>query len=67
MTNPATLLYVRATNAIRGVFEREEGASMVEYALLIALIAMVAFAAVALVGQALDNRYDSIASSVGEA
>lgn len=67
MTNPATLLYVRATNAIRGVFEREEGASMVEYALLIALIAMVAFAAVALVGQALDTRYDSIASSVAEA
>lgn len=67
MTNPATLLYVRATNAIRGVFEREEGASMVEYALLIALIAMVAFAAVALVGQALDTRYDSIASSVAAA
>ncbi len=67
MTNPATLLYVRATNAIRGMFEREEGASMVEYALLVALIAMVAFAAVTLVGQALDTRYDSIASSVAEA
>lgn len=40
---------------------------MVEYALLVALIAMVAFAAVTLVGQALDTRYDSIASSVAEA
>ncbi len=67
MTNPATLLYVRATNAIRGMFDREEGASMVEYALLVALIAMVAFAAVTLVGQALDSRYDSIASSVAAA
>ncbi len=37
---------------------------MVEYAFLIALIAMIAFAAVALVGQALDARYGSIASSV---
>ncbi len=67
MTNPTISLYVRTTNAIRGVFEREEGASMVEYALLVALIAMVAFAAVALVGQALDSRYDSIASSVAAA
>ncbi|MEE8485822.1 MAG: Flp family type IVb pilin [Acidimicrobiia bacterium] len=67
MTNPATLLYMRATNAIRAMFDREEGASMVEYALLVALIAMVAFAAVTLVGQALDSRYDSIASSVAEA
>ncbi len=58
---------MRATNAIRAMFDREEGASMVEYALLVALIAMVAFAAVTLVGQALDSRYDSIASSVAEA
>jgi pilus assembly protein Flp/PilA len=67
MTNSTISLYLRTTNAIRGVFEREEGASMVEYAFLVALIAMVAIAAVALVGQALDTRYDSIASSVAEA
>ncbi len=64
MTNRVTLVYLRTTTAIRGTFEREQGASMVEYALLIALIAMIAFAAVALVGQALDARYGSIASSV---
>ena len=34
--------------------------------MLIALIAMVAFAAVVLVGDALSSRYDSIASSVVE-
>jgi Flp pilus assembly pilin Flp len=55
------------TTAIRGAFEREEAASMVEYALLIALIAMVAIVAVTLVGEALDTRYDSIASSVESA
>ena len=66
MMNRANLLYLRTTNAIRGLFERENGASMVEYALLVSLIAMVAFAAVTLVGQALDSRYDSIASSVAE-
>jgi pilus assembly protein Flp/PilA len=67
MTNPTISLYVRTTNGIRDVFEREEGASMVEYALLVTLIAMVAIAAVVLVGQALDTRYDSIASSVSTA
>lgn len=42
----------------------ERGASLVEYVLLAALIAMVAFAAVALLGEALDEEYGSIASSV---
>lgn len=40
---------------------------MVEYALLIALIAMVAVIAVTAVGNALETRYDSIATSVSNA
>lgn len=61
-----TELYLRARTALHHAFVRDDGASMVEYALLIALIAMIAFAAVTLVGDALSSRYDSIASSVQE-
>lgn len=67
MMTRATLLYVRTTNSLRGLFEREKGASIVEYVLLVTLIAMVAMLAVILVGQALNSRYDSIASSVADA
>ncbi len=40
---------------------------MVEYALLVALIAMVAIAAVTLMGGALDTKYSGIAGSVASA
>ena len=38
----------------------EEGASMVEYALLVALIAIVAIAAIVLVGQAVSGEFSEI-------
>lgn len=40
---------------------------MVEYALLVSLIAMVAFAAVQLAGDSLSERYSSIAQTVSTA
>ena len=61
------LLYLRATSTARTAFDGEDGASMVEYVLLITFIAMVALIAVQLVGQALVERYDSIAASVADA
>ena len=42
----------------------ETGASLVEYALLLALIALVAIAAVQLVGDNVSSDFDSIASSL---
>lgn len=60
----ATQVYLRASKAVGALLEREEGASMVEYAFLIALIAVVAVAAVALFGTALSGNYDRIASSI---
>lgn len=42
----------------------ERGASLVEYTLLVGLIALVAFAAVALFGQTLSGEYSSIASTM---
>lgn len=42
----------------------DRGASMVEYALLTILIAIVALAAVALAGQEVSENYSEIASAV---
>ncbi|MEN8239417.1 MAG: Flp family type IVb pilin [Actinomycetota bacterium] len=67
MMQPMTRLYVRTRTAVGDLLGRQDGASMVEYALLIALIAMVAIVAVTLVGSALDDKYDEIASSVVKA
>lgn len=42
----------------------ERGASMVEYALLVVFIALLAFLAVQFAGQELSGTYDDIGSSV---
>jgi pilus assembly protein Flp/PilA len=42
----------------------EEGATMVEYGLLVALIAMVALVAVTVLGQNLSKLFSTVASSV---
>lgn len=42
----------------------ERGASMVEYALLVVLIAIIAFVAIALAGEELSSTFSDIASSV---
>jgi len=42
----------------------EDGASMVEYALLVALIAIIAIVAVGLVGTAVSDKFDTVADSL---
>ena len=42
----------------------ERGASMVEYALLVSLIAVVCIAAVILLGENLDRKYDAVGDSL---
>ncbi len=42
----------------------QRGASLVEYALLMALIAVVCFAAMQFFGSSLSGRYDSVSSSL---
>ena len=44
--------------------DREEGQDMVEYALVVALIALAAVASTQHVGTALTNRFNSISSAV---
>jgi pilus assembly protein Flp/PilA len=42
----------------------DRGASLVEYALLVALIAMVCIVAIAFVGQSASSRFSNVGSSV---
>ena len=46
--------------------KHEKGASMVEYALLVMMIAMVALLAVALMGSELSGTYSEISSNLVE-
>jgi Flp pilus assembly pilin Flp len=52
---------------IQATLARERGASMVEYALLISMIALVAFIAVAAFGDALGTKNTGIAGSINGA
>ncbi len=45
--------------------ESERGATMVEYAIMVALIAVVSIAAVRLLGTNLNTTFNSVANSVG--
>jgi len=57
---------LRATaSAVRTfLVRREEGATMADYALLVALIALVAITGVALVGTALSGTFGNIANKL---
>lgn len=49
---------------IASMIRDEEGATMVEYGLLVALIAMVALIAVTVLGQNLSKLFSTVATSV---
>jgi pilus assembly protein Flp/PilA len=51
-------------SALKTLFHREEGASLVEYALLIALVALVALTAITTIGNHLSSLFNSTAGSV---
>jgi pilus assembly protein Flp/PilA len=50
--------------SVRQLFVREEGATMVEYGLMVALIAVVCIAAVTLLGSSIQAVFTNIAGSV---
>jgi pilus assembly protein Flp/PilA len=60
MNNLFLKLYVK----FQELKNNEEGQDMVEYALVVALIALAATAAMQGVGTALTNRFNSISSSI---
>jgi pilus assembly protein Flp/PilA len=55
-------LWTKLTNWMS---EEEKGASMVEYALLVALIAVIAIVAVTALGNEVSTTFSEIASGVG--
>jgi pilus assembly protein Flp/PilA len=50
---------------VRHLVEREEGQDMIEYALLAALISIVAIAIILLVGPYLDNLFKDVVNALG--
>ena len=60
------LLVMKAEEAVRNLFARREevGASLVEYALLLALIAIVAIVALKFLGGAVSNTLSSVGQSL---
>lgn len=64
-----TQLYVTLLGVLHGLGDRfrrdEEGATAVEYGLMVALIAVVIFAAVQLIGTNLRDVFDAVATCVG--
>ncbi len=50
---------------MRAQAKTERGASLVEYALLVALIAVVCIAAVTLLGRNSSRKFSSVSSSIG--
>jgi len=49
---------------LKSMIRDEEGASMVEYGLLVALIALVAFVAVQTLGTKLSSLFNSVGTSI---
>jgi pilus assembly protein Flp/PilA len=49
---------------LRAKFDEERGASLVEYALLVALIAVVCIAAITLLGNNASSKFNSVANSI---
>ena len=52
-------------NRIMEALREEEGATMVEYALMVALIAVVCIVAVTLLGGNARNKFGAVANNVG--
>jgi pilus assembly protein Flp/PilA len=51
-------------NKLMNFFKDEEGATMVEYALMVALIAIFAITAVALLGSHVSQTFNSVATMI---
>ena len=59
--------YEYLANWLRSRFNSERGASMVEYALLVALIAVVCIAALTLLGGSASTKLSSVGNAISSA
>ncbi len=64
MSDQVWQLADRVAQAIRATRRDETGASLVEYALLVALIAVVCIVAVTLLGSNASTKFSSVASAI---
>lgn len=58
------LTYQFLATWLRARFDDERGASLVEYALLVALIAVVCIAAITLLGNNASTKFNTVANSI---
>ncbi len=58
--------YWKAGEWIKGVFRNEEGQGMVEYGLILALIAVVVIGVLTLLGEEVAEIFDSITGEIQE-
>ncbi len=65
MLQKFTDLEVRVREFGTKIAKRQEGASAVEYGLLVALIAVAIILAVTLVGTSLNSRFSQVGSAIG--
>ena len=59
--------YLQAKEAICKPFRREEGQGLVEYALILVLVALVVIAALMLLGEQVTGVFDNINTQLGDA
>jgi pilus assembly protein Flp/PilA len=57
-------IYVKLQGLLAGVFGGEEGQGLVEYALILALIAIIAIAALTLLGGSVSSVLSTVANSI---
>lgn len=60
-------MYVKMQTKMQSMLRGEKGATMVEYALMVALIAVVALLSVTTLGTNVSGRFGQIATSIGVA
>jgi len=58
------ILMRRLISVSKGFLSDESGATMVEYALMVALVAVVAIAGVTTLGTAINTKFASVATSI---
>ena len=60
------MIFIAAWHSLQAKLNRgEEGASLVEYALLVALIAVVCIAAITLLGDNASTKFSEVGGSIG--
>ncbi len=64
MFNYITELYVKMTEGIKSKFRNEEGQTLVEYALILVLIAIVVIVIMKVLGRTTSNVYGSATSAL---